>query len=329
MSGAKPAASASRRLIGALIRLVGPLLLVVLVVKMPAADRHAALEAVTHASGWWLLAAMPLNFLVIHLKVIRWDVLLRTRGIVYPRRKSWLAFLTSAYVAMLTPGRVGDVLRIQYLRHDLDVPYSEGLASIVMDRLCDLYVLVVFVAFAAVRYSPIIVGGLAWVTWVGVAGIVLGPCVFFVPGLAEWLMSRLYARLAKGDDAAGFPRFLEALRANVGRSLLLTVPLTVAGFGVNYVQGWLIARAIGLDLSLVDATCLLAIGSLLGLLPVSFSGVGVREYFFSLAFPLLGFAPAEGVTFGLLVFFVIYVVIVAIGFISWQIAPPPSGARHA
>ena len=54
-------------------------------------------------------------------------------------------------------------------------------------------------------------------------------------------------------------------------------------------------------------------------------GVGVRELFFALAFPMLGFTPAEGVTFGLLVFFVIYLVIVAIGFVSWQIAPPPSG----
>jgi glycosyltransferase 2 family protein len=329
VNATKPGASARRRLTGALVRLVGPVLLVLIVVKMRPEDRRGALDAIAGANGWWLLAALPLNFLVIHLKVIRWDVLLRTRGIVYPRRKSWLAFLTSAYVAMLTPGRVGDVLRIQYLRHDLDVPYSEGLASIVMDRLCDLYVLVVFVAFAAVRYSPILVGSLAWVTWIGVVGIVVGPCVFFVPGLAEWLMSRLYKRLAKGDDAGGFPRFLEALRANVGRSLLFTVPLTVAGFAINYVQGWLIARAIGVELSFVDATCLLAIASLLGLLPISFSGVGVREYFFSLAFPHLGFAAAQGVSFGLLVFFVIYVVIVAVGFVSWQIAPPPSGARNA
>lgn len=94
---------------------------------------------------------------------------------------------------------------------------------------------------------------------------------------------------------------------------------------VNYLQGWLIARAMGLPMTFLDATCLLAIASLLGLLPISVSGVGVRELFFALAFPMLGFAAAEGVTFGLLVFLVIYLVIVAIGFVSWQVAPPP---RH-
>ena len=98
----------------------------------------------------------------------------------------------------------------------------------------------------------------------------------------------------------------------------------MATFAVNYLQGWLIARAMGLPMTFLDATCLLAIASLLGLLPISVSGIGVRELFFSLAFPMLGFAAADGVTFGLLVFFVIYLVIVAIGFVSWQVAPPPS-----
>ena len=94
-------------------------------------------------------------------------------------------------------------------------------------------------------------------------------------------------------------------------------------FLVNYVQGYIIAHSMGLDMSFFDATCLLAIASLLGLLPISVSGVGVRELFFSLVFPLLGFAPAQGVTFGLLVFFVIYLVNIGIGFISFQLAPPP------
>jgi uncharacterized protein (TIRG00374 family) len=308
---------------------VGPALLVVVIARMP--DRGAVLDAILAASPWPLLLALVLNVVNIHLKVIRWDVLLRTRGIVYPRRRAWASFLTSLYVGILTPGRVGDVLRAQYLKSDLGVPYAEGLASVVMDRLCDLYVLSAFVTVGIVRYGAVVVGELAVVTWAGVAAIVLGPLLLFVPGLGERLMSRVYVRFAPSKDPADLSRFLEAVRANVGRSLLKTIPLTVATFLVNYVQGWLIARAMGLRMEFLDATCLIAIASLLGLLPVSVSGVGVRELFFSLAFPMLGFRPEAGVTFGLLVFVVIYLVIVGIGFVGWQISPPPSegpaGAR--
>jgi glycosyltransferase 2 family protein len=314
--------SGKRRLAKALIRLVGPLLLVLVIARMK--DPAGLLRAVKGASLLPLSIAILLNLVNIHLKVIRWDVILRARDIVYPRRRAWPAFTTSLYVGLLTPGRVGDVLRAQYLRHDLGVPYAEGVASVVVDRLCDLYVLAAFVAVGVVRYAPVIVGGLAIVTWGVVIATVLGPLVLLVPGVAEAVFRRAFARFLPDAHGAGFTRFLAALRANVGRPLLLTIPLTVATFAVNYAQGWLIARSIGLPMSFFDATCLLAIASLLGLLPISVSGVGVRELFFALAFPLLGFSRDAGVTFGLLVFAVIYLVIVLVGFVSFQISPPPS-----
>jgi uncharacterized membrane protein YbhN (UPF0104 family) len=174
------------------------------------------------------------------------------------------------------------------------------------------------------RYSSVVVGQLAWITWVGVALTALGPLLFLVPGLAEKTMGAVYARFAKGDPE-GLSRFLAALRANVGRPLLATIPLTVATFVVNYVQGWLIAHALGLEIGLYDVTCLIAIASLLGLLPLSVSGVGVREAFFAVVFPFLGLSPEAGVSFGLLVFVVIYLAIVLAGFVSWQIRPPPTG----
>ena len=310
-----------KRVARALVRLVGPALLVLVIARTR--DRGAILHAVAAASAGPLIVAVALNLLNIHLKVVRWQAILRVRGIAYGTGRAWMAFLTSLYLGMLTPGRVGDVLRARYLRHDLGVPYSEGIASVVVDRLCDLYVLVVFVAVGAVRYAPVLVGGLAWITWALVAATAFGPLLLLVPGVAEAVLGRAFARLSP-EGGSGLARFLEAVRANVGRPLLFTLPLTVATFAVNYLQGWLIAQSMGLPMKILDATCLLAIASLLGLLPISVSGVGVRELFFSLAFPMLGFAAAQGVTFGLLVFFVIYLVIVAIGFVSWQVAPPPS-----
>jgi uncharacterized membrane protein YbhN (UPF0104 family) len=313
-----------RRAAGWLVRLVGPALLLVVIARM--GNPGAIVSAVRAATLLPLAAAVLLNVVNIHLKVVRWQAILRVRGIAYGTGPAWLAFLTSLYLGMLTPGRVGDVLRARYLKYELDVPYAEGIASVVVDRLCDLYVLAVFVSLGAVRYAPVLGGGLGWLTWAGVAATVVLPLVIFVPGIADGLLGAAFARLTPDNDRASVTRFLEAVRANVGRPLLVTLPLTLATFIVNYVQGWLIARSMGLGMSLYDATCLLAIASLLGLLPVSVSGVGVRELFFSVAFPLLGFGAADGITFGLLVFFVIYLVIVAIGFVSWQIAPPPSGA---
>lgn len=306
-----------------LIRLVGPIILVVLVLRI--GDTGAILSALAGADLRFLGAALLLNFACNHFKVLRFTALLRRAGVEYPKKRAWLTFLSSIYVGMLTPGRVGDVLRVQYLRHDVRMPYAEGLALVVMDRICDLYVLVGFVALGVARFSQVLAGRLGVVMWAGVALTALGPLVLLIPGIAEGLMQRVYERIAREPSGTGLSRFLSALRFQVSPALASSVLLTLAAFLVNYAQGWLIARALHLDIALYDVVCLLAIASLLGLLPISISGVGVRELFFALVFPVLGYSPETGVSFGLLVFLTIYVALVALGFVAWQIAPPQAG----
>jgi hypothetical protein len=101
--------------------------------------------------------------------------------------------------------------------------------------------------------------------------------------------------------------------------------LTAASFAFNYGQGWLIGRALGLGLSYFDVMSMLAITSLLGLMPISISGLGIRELFFALVFPTLGLSAEQGVAFGLMVFVFMYLFFVAAGFVAWQIRPPPVG----
>jgi uncharacterized membrane protein YbhN (UPF0104 family) len=119
--------------------------------------------------------------------------------------------------------------------------------------------------------------------------------------------------------------FLEALRGLVRRPLARAVAMTAAAFLVNYAQGWLLARALHLDIAFFDMLCLMAIASLLGLIPISVSGVGVREVLFALVFPALGYGVEQGVGLGLLIFATLYLAPIAAGFVSWQMAPPPSG----
>jgi uncharacterized membrane protein YbhN (UPF0104 family) len=311
-----------RRLLRTALRLLGPALLIVVVARM---DHRAEMLAVlANADAWPVALAILLNVVNVHAKVLRWGALLEARGIRYPRSRQYAAFLSSLFVGMLTPGRVGDVLRAQYLRRDLGVAYAEGLASVVVDRICDLYVLVVFAALGVVRYGSVVAGDLATLAWAAVAATMLGPLVLLVPGVAEALFVRAYRRFGGGGDSLA--HFLDACRAQAGRSLARTVPLTVLAFVVNYGQAWLMARALGLELSFYDVMCLMAIASLLALLPISVSGVGVRELFLSLAFPALGYSAEAGVGFGLLFFAVNHLVLIAAGFVSFQVAPPPTEA---
>ena len=134
----------------------------------------------------------------------------------------------------------------------------------------------------------------------------------------------MYRRLARDADATGLKVFLAALRANIGRPLFFTIPLTVVSFLLGFTQGWLVSRSLGLDLRFIDVMSLFSVASLMGLLPISISGVGIREAFFTVVFPSLGYDASAAVGYGLLVFVVVYLSLAAIGFVAWQIRPPPS-----
>lgn len=279
------------------------------------------------ANPLWLLATVALNFLAIHVKTVRWQYLLRVRNIDYATKDAWLAFGASVYLGMMTPGRVGDVLRVQYLRHDKGAPYAEGVASVVMDRLCDLYVLVGFFSISIIHYGSRLLPELKLIGWGTVVASILGPLVLLVPGLAERLFGAVYRRASGDAEGSGLQVFLASLRVQARRASMLTMPLTVGAFLVGAGQGWFVARAMGLDLSYLDVVCLTSIASILSLLPISISGVGVRELFFAAIFPSLGFTSEQGVSYGLMVFAMIYLGAAAVGFICWQIRPPPAGSK--
>jgi hypothetical protein len=316
--------AARQRKVQLILRLVGPVLLVVVLARMD--DPGALLASVARADALPLLAALALNLAALHLKVERWRVLLQSRGFRYPLRRAYVAFLASLYLGMVTPGRVGDVVRVQYARHDLDMPYADGLAVSVMDRLCDMYVLLAFVAVGIAHFASVFTGELAYFTWGGVAVIALAPLALLVPGFADKTLAWIYRRVARRQDPLGLERFLVALRAQLRVAILLAAPITVACFLINYTQGWLAARAMHIDIGFFDVMCLLAVTSLLSLLPLSVAGIGVREAFLWLVFPALGLLAEQGVAFGVMVLLVIYVALALAGFVAWQLSPPPVSA---
>ena len=290
-------------------------------------DKEALWHAIKDAN-WLLLGFTSLFTLpMVHLKIVRWRGLLADRGYAYPLRRSYAAVLASMYLGMVTPGRVGDVLRIQYVRTEIDVPYAEGLATTIMDRFSDLYVVAAVAALGTAHFASVLSDDLANVTWLAATVALVVPLLALAKGPAE-LFGALLARFAERWQTS-LDAVLRALRGLTRKGIVFAIPLTLGAYAISFGQAWLIARAMGIDLGYVDVAALISAVSLLGLMPVSISGVGVREVFLALVFPALGLLPAQGVVFGLLVFLCINFAVIVMGFFAWQVAPPPFEARPA
>ncbi len=314
-----------RRLLRIGVRLIGPALLVVLLLRLQ--DLDAVLAALTWDDAGLLTAGIVLGMLAHPLKALRWRTLLAARGHRYARSRALLSLLSAGYVGHLTPGRVGDLLRLQYLRHDLEMPYPDGLALLMIDRCCDVYVPLMVAVFAACALAPVLTDDLVLVTWLGILFMAVGPPLLFVPATARGAAA-LALRVAPGWAAGeGFDRFFAGLRHQRPRHLAVAAVFTALAMLLHYAQAYTVAVALDLPLALVDVVFLLAISGVLGAVPITIAGLGVRELFFALAFPQLGSSAEAGVIFGLGVFLVVHVPAIVLGFISWQIAPPPLGDR--
>ena len=321
------AGAGRRRLLRLGVRLIGPALLVVVLLQLQ--DLDAVLAALTWDDAGLLTAGIGLGALAHPLRALRWRTLLAARGHRYARTRALLSLLSTGYVGHLTPGRVGDLLRLQYLRHDLGMPYPDGLALLMIDRCCDVYVPLTVAVFAACALAPALTGDLLVVTWLGVVFMAAGPPLLFVPTTARWAAA-LTLRVAPGWAAGdGVDRFFAGLRRQRPRHLAVAAGFTALALILHYVQAYTVALALDLRLSLVDVVCMLAISGVLGAVPITIAGLGVRELFFALAFPQIGSSAEAGVIFGLGVFLVVHVPATALGFVSWQIAPPPLGEPPA
>ncbi len=301
---------------------MGPLLMILLISRLP--SPASLLHALTGGPLYLLVLSLALNAVAIHLKVMRWRVLLEARGICYPMRQAWVAFAASVYLGMVTPGRVGDLIRIRYLEHDVSARRADGIASVLVDRLLDLGALALSCFGALVYLWQIWPPTARWIVLgLSIAGLA-APAVLLVPHVPERALAYVHRRFTGKEDAPALREFSESVRVQAG-AFAKTAPLTALSFLLAFGQGWLVARATGIDLSYATAGSLSAIASLLSLLPISISGVGLREGFYAQVFPSLGFDAERGIAYGLACLVTLYLGVAAIGFVAWQIRPPPAG----
>jgi glycosyltransferase 2 family protein len=306
-----------------LLMAVGPLLLVVVLVRIPNPER--LLQICSGAFGWQLVLAFGLNFVAVALKVHRWQRLLATNGIQYSFRDAWNAYNASMYIGLLTPGRVGDVVRVAYLSRDLGAPKAAGFASIVVDRLFDIAVLGVAAAFAVSHLGSRLGELSGQVVWWSV-GLALGAVpLFLLLASSSRAVSLVLGKLLKRADITAPEDFFRAARAQLKGGALSGTVLTTLSFAVIYLQGLLLARALHIPLVLSDVVAVNALATLFALFPVSVSGLGVREAFFAMLFPALGQSAAAAVGYGLLIFTVMYLSMVGYGFVVWQLHPLGAG----
>jgi uncharacterized membrane protein YbhN (UPF0104 family) len=306
---ADPGASASGTrkarliLVGRLV--VSGLLLWWLITKIGANWSSAIPDPTAHTFGW-LGGALVLTFGGVVLSAVRWQAVLRALDQRPPFRRLVTLYFAGQFMGNVLPGTVGgDVLRVSRLAKD----NGEGpitFASVVLERLTGWLVLPV-ITLVGLGINP----GLRQLGRASFIAFVTATSTLVLLAVVLLLTARkghgLEARL---EQRQGWRRFTTATRFGIHRLTrqpAATARILATGFAYQLIliaAALMGARALNLPAGVGPTALLAFVPAVLiaQVLPISISGLGVREGLFVLFLHPLGVARSQAIALGLLLY---------------------------
>ncbi len=259
-------------------------------------DLRATWEGIQQADPGLVLIALLIFQSGIVIRAARWLALLRALSSpITLRRLTGLYYIGAFFNTFLPTGFGGDVVRT--VETTADSSTETAVVTVLIDRMSGLLVLFVF-ALAALLVGA---GGLpanlrAAAIAISVLGLAGGAFILLtdIPGqVADWFAERIRFVNLKGAARAVHTIYRLDKRA-VGLALLASVAFNTVLILAHY----LMARALGLGVSLTTIITVTLIGALLLLIP-SIQGLGVREPVYVLLLGMVAIEPEKALAFSL------------------------------
>ena len=278
-------------------------------------DLHGVFSILAKADSSILLAALLLSACPIIIAGCRWFLLLRAIGIQTSVRSLISVVYVGQFFTLFVPGLAGDdVTRGLYISRLAPKRIREALTTVVIDRgigMSSLFLL----AMVAIPSNWAVLSAQNNIRWACSAFfclglvILIGCLTFFglphrpLESLIHWLRIRIPQSRTIQDVCAVASALVLKRHAVLGclAGAIFTQALICGMF-------WLSGRAVGVEMSLLAWMSFVPLILVSNLLPITFAGVGVRDYLLLLFIPATQVSPDRVLASSLL--------ILALGFIT-------------
>jgi uncharacterized membrane protein YbhN (UPF0104 family) len=247
----------------------------------------------------WIVGVLGFTAGSYTLRCVRWTRMMRSTGARF--RVCARVLMTSLAANNILPLRIGDIMRVFTYAGDLGASPSVILSTLILEKLLDIFVLVLlFVSFMGPGVSPHsrqLAEMLLAISSVGLLVLLVGA------GALERALRRLFARLPQSPELAKVENWLLlAVRCireiGVAGSLLLLVQSVVIWGceGMIFVSA---ARAIGLVTDRIGPWQAVSVANLSYLIPSSPGAIGTFEWAVKTSLVSHGAREATSALFGL------------------------------
>lgn len=260
-------------------------------------DVDSVLEILSKADPWLVLLWYSLVPVVIALSAWRWETLAPGLSYGTATKYTWIG----VFFGHVLPGSIaGDIAKGVSLALKDSAARAGLAASIVADKVVGLAALVLFFdvacaviyvmygeASAQIRHLAVLALVLSLV---GVIAAVVTALIALRSDLfAAWGAKGWVGRLAEGIGSAA--KFYSNKPSLLGKAFAISMLIHT----VNIIATYLSFRALRVEGDMMFAAIVYPVVSVMLLIPISISGIGVRDATLAVLFTLFGLAAASGV----------------------------------
>ena len=267
-------------------------------------DLPAAWRAVKHCD-WsymaWLALWITLDRVLMSYK---WRLLVVCRGLILGHWQALKAYYLASFAGCFLPSTLGaDAMRIAAVRGN-SRPSEVMAASVVMERTLGFLASAVAAAAACLLLAGLKTGlpqGLFWWSLAFMAALGLGLIFSLSRRPVSWLRSLPERLVHRGPVLRWAGRFFSAYAdyRDHAPTLAAFLLLSILEQSGPVVGTWLAAKALHIDLGLLQAAAVTPVALLFTRIPVSVSGFGVVEGLYVAFFSLVGLNATDSFLLGL------------------------------
>jgi len=268
-------------------------------------DWGAFLRSFQAADLRFVLLMIAGYFLVFALRTLRWQYILWS--VARPRLSSTFIALVICYMGNnIFPLRAGEVLRVVVLNRRHQIPVSSGLATVVVERLADVFTMLLFLGllFLTLQFPPqyqVVLGALKKGGALAIVSTI--ALILFLYGLyigSGWV-ERMVARVLSILPDRGQARFQEILKSFVQGLHILGRPtrllnlflLSAVIWLANLLPVYFVGLAFHWHLSFFGSLLLLFLGAVAASLPAAPGFWGTFHFLTAQGLAFLGLGPQE------------------------------------
>lgn len=258
------------------------------------------------ANSNFILITISLVFIPVlyWIRVLKWNTLLQSVCLKYSLFTVFRVLLIGMFYGLITPGKSGEVIRAYYL----DSEKSITIPTIIWDKLIDIFVLIVLsvLSILLLFYNTDLL-------FVAIFLIIIFFFIIFI-FLNKKLIYYFLSLININRNSA--KQFIETIHIIKKEKVLLLklFTLSVCYYLFALIMSFILLKALKSDINLYTVF-ILPIIVLVGNIPITISGLGLREYVSVVCFKILGESAAIGFSFSILIFLIITFIPGLIGYV--------------